>query len=330
MRATRPASLLIARPQCSPFSAAARRPFARLNNRLAPQPLHTLIVTSTRTVSSLARTFPTEGFEILSSDKLYEEEQNSGYDAKRYYPVRLGDIFRARYQVVAKIGFGCSSTVWLCRDLRENILLTLKVCITGEEADNELAISRHLKSQDAYVDLINAEHPGKERVRMVLDDFEIEGPHGFHRCLLFTPIGQTYFAFQTYECPNRTLTKEAVQVSLLRILEGLDFMHQTGVVHTDLTPINIHLEARDAKFKDAVVCLEYAEQIYPRKVLSDRVIHLSWNESTPVTSWYPVICDFGLARLGKPKQKYSGDVMPWIYRAPEVILDMEWDYKIDI
>jgi hypothetical protein len=27
---------------------------------------------------------------------------------------------------------------------------------------------------------------------------------------------------------------------------------------------------------------------------------------------------------------HSGDVMPGIYRAPEVILDMEWDSKIDM
>ena len=40
-----------------------------------------------------------------------------------------------------------------------------------------------------------------------------------------------------------------------------------------------------------------------------------------------VICDFGAARLGA---KHCGDVMPGPYRAPEVILGMEWDYKVDI
>jgi len=33
-------------------------------------------------------------------------------------PQQLGDVFDSRYQVVAKLGFGTASTVWLCRDLK--------------------------------------------------------------------------------------------------------------------------------------------------------------------------------------------------------------------
>ncbi|KAK5999532.1 hypothetical protein QM012_005385 [Aureobasidium pullulans] len=66
----------------------------------------------------------------------------------------------------------------------------------------------------------------------------------------------------------------------------------------------------------------------PRKVLDDRVIHLSYTLPTSYTD--PVITDFGAARLGQPGEKFRGDVMPGVYRAPEVIADMEWDSKIDI
>lgn len=40
-----------------------------------------------------------------------------------------------------------------------------------------------------------------------------------------------------------------------------------------------------------------------------------------------VICDFGQARIGN---KQSGNAMPVPYRAPEVILNMEWDSAVDI
>ncbi|KAI1612986.1 protein kinase [Exophiala viscosa] len=224
---------------------------------------------------------------------------------------------------IVKIGFSITSTVWLCRDLKENILLTLKVCTTGKEGDNELTISRHLESQDAYVEMMSSEHPGKDKIRVVLDDFEIEGPHGSHRCLLFTPLGQTYAGFRYYECPEKTLDMKAVQLSMLKILQGLAFMHQSGVVHTDLAPDNIRFGASSASLDQVWACCELSEQTYPtpRKILSDRVIHKTWDLSTPVTCWDPVICDIGLARLGRPGQKYS---------APEVILDMEWDHRIDI
>jgi serine/threonine protein kinase len=66
----------------------------------------------------------------------------------------------------------------------------------------------------------------------------------------------------------------------------------------------------------------------PRKVLEDRVIHLS---CFMPTSWKdPVITDFGAAYLGEPDQKYRGDIMPGVYRAPEVIAGMEWSAKVDI
>lgn len=50
----------------------------------------------------------------------------------------------------------------------------------------------------------------------------------------------------------------------------------------------------------------------------------------PTTYDPPVITDFGAARLGRPGQKHSGDVMPSVFRAPEVIAEMEWDSQIDI
>lgn len=76
--------------------------------------------------------------------------------------------------------------------------------------------------------------------------------------------------------------------------------------------------------------LEKQERINPspRKVLEDRVIHLSY--TMPTSYKDPVITDFGAAYLGEPDQKYRGDVMPGVYRAPEVLAGFEWDSKIDI
>lgn len=67
-------------------------------------------------------------------------------------------------------------------------------------------------------------------------------------------------------------------------------------------------------------------QPIPRKVLDDRSIYYS--RPIPVCASSPVISDLGEARIGK--QKHRGDIMPGIYRAPEVILDMGWDCKVDI
>lgn len=67
--------------------------------------------------SCLARTFPVDGFEKLSLQEKIEEERIPAYQAERFYPVRLGEVVKSRYQIVAKLGFGTASTIWLCRDL---------------------------------------------------------------------------------------------------------------------------------------------------------------------------------------------------------------------
>lgn len=64
------------------------------------------------------RSLPTSGFNIITADQPVEEEELPDYRADRFYPVRLGEVFQDRYQTIAKLGFGSSSTTWLARDLK--------------------------------------------------------------------------------------------------------------------------------------------------------------------------------------------------------------------
>jgi hypothetical protein len=73
------------------------------------------------------RKFPTSGFVVLDPTKEIEEEEVPSYVAEDYYPVYIGEVFRSRYQVVTKLGFGTNSTVWLCRDLRQGFELHLQL-----------------------------------------------------------------------------------------------------------------------------------------------------------------------------------------------------------
>ena len=68
------------------------------------------------------------------------------------------------------------------------------------------------------------------------------------------------------------------------------------------------------------------EKPSPRKTLDDRVIYAS--RPSPLLFRPPILCDFGEARFGDVEHR--DDIMPDVYRAPEVILGMKWDYKVDI
>jgi hypothetical protein len=64
-----------------------------------------------------AREFPYEGFQVIDPDVKVEEERLPFYQRQNYYPMRIGQIVQDQFQVVAKLGFGTTSTVWLSRDL---------------------------------------------------------------------------------------------------------------------------------------------------------------------------------------------------------------------
>lgn len=55
--------------------------------------------------------------EILGSDD-DEQEDPADYGKGGYHPVKIGDLFNARYHVIRKLGWGHFSTVWLCWDQR--------------------------------------------------------------------------------------------------------------------------------------------------------------------------------------------------------------------
>lgn len=59
--------------------------------------------------------FPKSGFELVK-DQLGEERFEE-FKKGQYYPVNIGDVFSSKYQIVGKLGFGVTSTVWLARDL---------------------------------------------------------------------------------------------------------------------------------------------------------------------------------------------------------------------
>lgn len=107
--------------------------------------------------------------------------------------------------------------------------MTIKICTNGDngnkDAKQEVAISDHIRSVDA------PHHPGKDRLRIVLDTFQIQGPDGNHQCLLFTPLGLPLTKFRKL-FPGNALDSNVLRQTLLCVIMGLDFLHQVGVVHT--------------------------------------------------------------------------------------------------
>lgn len=56
---------------------------------------------------------------------LIEEETLPHYRPELFHPTRLGEVIKNRYQIVTKLGYGTSSTVWLARDNQKYVLTAL-------------------------------------------------------------------------------------------------------------------------------------------------------------------------------------------------------------
>ena len=97
---------------------------------------------------------------------------------------------------------------------------------------------------------------------------------------------------------------------------------------SDLQESNILLDLDDTS---ALEAFEEEERTSPaaRKVAADHVIYLSRRIVTAGEKYgRPVLCDFGEARFGCTA--YTGLIQPYQYRAPEVILRMPLNEKVDI
>ncbi|KAL3605186.1 hypothetical protein FPOAC2_00128 [Fusarium poae] len=182
------------------------------------------------------RVFPNSNFiRIPASDKL-EEETLPDYLPARYYPVRIGEVFVDRYQVVGKLGFGASSTVWLANDLRQRCHVALKVFIRsqalGEHAGNEIAMYKRMEQRASN-------HPGRSAVRTLLDSFQVKGPDGDHLVLAHPPLWRSVEVAIRRSSPKR-LPPAGVRFVMKELFLALEYLHdECQIIHTDIKADNV-------------------------------------------------------------------------------------------
>jgi serine/threonine protein kinase len=97
----------------------------------------------------------------------------------------------------------------------------------------------------------------------------------------------------------------------------------------DINPANIMLTVVDKTILEDFEKAE-AENPSPSRVIDGvRTIYRSRKLRLPTGALWgqPVLCDFGEARIGDTN---SGLIQPELYRAPEILFQMEWGSKVDI
>lgn len=179
-----------------------------------------------------------------------------------YHPVHLGDVFHdGQYKIIRKLGDGAYSTVWLARDMRyvpaplldikaidydrsfvprNNRYVALKILVSELSGPaRELQILEHLDAASPT--------ESSQYVTQLLSTFELQGPNGTHKCLVFEPMGPSVnsmveelpqFNPRRWEMKVRYPPQMAKSI-LKQSLQALAFLHENGVAHGDFQPGNM-------------------------------------------------------------------------------------------
>ncbi|KFY86618.1 hypothetical protein V500_07511 [Pseudogymnoascus sp. VKM F-4518 (FW-2643)] len=257
------------------------------------------------------------------------------------HTVMLGDTFQGgRYCIRDKLGYGGYSTVWLARDLQEEQWVSIKIKKANASTDKldddpEIQIMRALEKY--YVD--GPQDRPRSFVRL-LAWFHHEGPNGIHNCLVTELLGPSISGIlKVNKGAGGFLAPDTMLRASRQLLEGIEFAHQAGFVHGDVSPINVAFTCNQAFADDEAliralggepVTAKYISKELPRPPnLPQQLVRTAdWGMRYDYPSEHIRILDWGAAfSLSDRPTSVS---QPLGLRSPETVFVGYFDYGHDL
>ncbi|RHZ60663.1 hypothetical protein CDV55_105267 [Aspergillus turcosus] len=259
---------------------------------------------------------------LLPQDEPVDEEICPGYNSKKFYPAKPGEVLADRYQVLVKVGWGVSSTVWFARDMRGYYYFPT---MGSDTADDEREIEAHIAKTDPS-------HRARPIFRTFSECFEVSGPEGRHLCLAYEPMREPLWLFQRRFKDGR-IPLPIIKTYIRLLLAGLDYLHKgCKVVHTDLKLENIMVTFEDTAVLGDFMNSQFDQPMQYKTDSTGRPVYRCHNNFGPLRNLknIPKIVDFGLATRLDCDDWGIYPIQPDHYRAPEVILGCGWRMSADI
>ncbi|KAG7087532.1 hypothetical protein E1B28_013491 [Marasmius oreades] len=152
-----------------------------------------------------------------------------------YHPLNIGDILNSRYHIVNKLGFGTYSTVWLARDQSTSKYVAVKIPVANETCQGaERHILRLLSARESPFE--TSRH--RDIFPFLLDEFQVVGPNGTHRCLV-TPPARMSVADARDESGDKPFQLPVARAIAAQLIQAVAFLHSKGIVHSDIHNGNV-------------------------------------------------------------------------------------------
>ncbi|XP_041998311.1 cell division control protein 2 homolog 3-like [Salvia splendens] len=176
-----------------------------------------------------------------------------------------------RYQVINEVSRGSYGVVYRAWDMETGEIVAIKHVLKGSSR-REIKILQSLPRHRLIVELKKVTVDERGKVRVVME---------------FVPKDLS----RVIAARKEPFTVLQLKVMICRILKGVRFLHENGVIHRDLKPANILINEKD-RIK---------------------------------------ICDFGLSRWENESGSYSPGVGTQWYKAPELLMgEMKYTSAIDM
>ena len=169
-------------------------------------------------------------------DYIEDVEYLEGYRPGGYHPVTIGDLHGSRYRVVHKLGHGGNSTTWLAYDQKATAYVAVKISI-AEKEQTESNIVRQLMD----INPAKKFHPGRGFILPLLDEFDIQGPNGTHRCFVNPPAMASIFDAKEASDKGGLFHPCVARVIIGQLIQAVAYLHSRGVVHSGLPCLSSQL-----------------------------------------------------------------------------------------
>ncbi|KAK8136982.1 protein kinase domain protein [Apiospora sp. TS-2023a] len=184
---------------------------------------------------------------LYEQERYYDEESISKYRPGGYHPIHLHDQLHQRYRVVAKLGWGSSSTTWLAVDGQTSKYVAVKVGTGNADSTNRDVLTQLTPSKPDN-------RGSKDRLKLfptILDHFYLTGPNGIHPCLV-TPLARcSVHAAQDKAAWGSGVFQLDVARSLAaQLVVATASVHSRGYVHGGIHGRNLLLQS--SSFLDGV------------------------------------------------------------------------------